>query len=281
MLISTNVPKPIPVSREENFTEKLNLIPGIQEFGPLFRSSEMVELTESETEYFVRCIKHCFTNHLVLQFDCLNTLSDQLLENVHVQLDPSEGYEIVTEIPCAKLPYNETGTTYVVLKFPHDDLPNSIGTFGAVLKFIVKDCDPTTGLPDSDEGYDDEYILEDLEITLGDQIQRVSKVNWAAAWEEAAGKFIEKEDTYSLSSVNTLEEAVKNIVEFLGLQPAERTDKVPEAKSTHTLLLAGLFRGGFDVYVKAKLALSDGVTMQLIVRSPNEEVANLITSAVG
>lgn len=38
------------------------------------------------------------------------------------------------------------------MKFPEDDLPNSIGTFGAVLKFIVKDCDPATGLPDIDEG---------------------------------------------------------------------------------------------------------------------------------
>lgn len=43
----------------------------------------------------------------------------------------------------------------------------------------------------------------------------------------------------------------------------------------------GLFRGGFEIYVKSKLALSDGVTMQLTVRSPNEEVAELITSAVG
>lgn len=87
-------------------------------------------------------------------------------------------------------------------------------------------------------GYDDEYMLEDLEITLGDQIQKISKVNWAAAWEEAAS-YIEMEDTYSLSSMNTLDEAVKNIIQFLGLQPAERSDKVPEGKTTHSLLLAG------------------------------------------
>lgn len=82
-------------------------------------------------------------------------------------------------------------------------------------------------------------MLEDLEVTLGDQIQRVNKVNWMAAWEDANTNFIEMEDTYSLSSMNTLEEAVKNIIQFLGLQPAERSDKVPEGKSTHTLLLAG------------------------------------------
>lgn len=82
-------------------------------------------------------------------------------------------------------------------------------------------------------------MIEDLEISLGDQIQRVNKVNWNTAWEEADQNFVELEDTYSLSSMNTLDEAVKNIVQFLGLQPAERTDKVPEGKTTHTLLLAG------------------------------------------
>lgn len=280
MLISSG-PAKITPSREENFATKLNSLPGIQILGPLFRSSEIVELTESETEYVVRCVKHCYTHHMVLQFDCLNTLNDQLLENVRVQLDTSEGYEIISDIPCPKLPYNETGTAYVIVKFPDGDLPNSIATFGAVLKFVVKDCDPATGLPDIDEGYDDEYMLEDLEITLGDQIQKVSRANWGSAWEEAESTFYEMEDTYSLSSMNTLEEAVINIIKFLGLQPAERSDKVPKGKTTHTLLLAGIFRGGIDILVRAKLALADGVTMQLTVRSTDESIAELITSVVG
>ena len=42
--------------------------------------------------------------------------------------------------------------------------------------------------------------------------------------------------------------------------------KVPEGKSSHALLLSGVFRGGHEVLVRAKLALSDGVAMQLTVR---------------
>ena len=34
-------------------------------------------------------------------------------------------------------------------------------------------------------------------------------------------------------------EAVGNIVRFLGMHPCERSDKVPDNKNTHTLLLAG------------------------------------------
>lgn len=57
-----------------------------------------------------------------------------------------------------------------------------LATFGATLKFIAIDCDPETGLPES-EGYDDEYMLEDLEVTIADQIQKTRKSNFSAAWD--------------------------------------------------------------------------------------------------
>lgn len=47
--------------------EQLAAIPEFMDLGPLFKSSEPVQLTEAETEYFVRCIKHVFTNHIVFQ----------------------------------------------------------------------------------------------------------------------------------------------------------------------------------------------------------------------
>lgn len=50
---------------------------------------------------------------------------------------------------------------------------------------MVKDCDPSTGIPDSDDGYDDEYMLEDLEITVADQIQQTKKSNFQAVWDAA------------------------------------------------------------------------------------------------
>lgn len=63
-------------------TEQLAAIPEFQGLGPLFKSSEPVQLTEAETEYVVRCIKHTFSRHMVFQFDCTNTLNDQLLQRV-------------------------------------------------------------------------------------------------------------------------------------------------------------------------------------------------------
>ena len=79
-------------------------------------------------------------------------------------------------------------------------------------------------------------------------------------------------------------DAVKNIVDFLGLQACERSDKVPEGKSAHTLYLAGVFRGGHDVLVRCKLAAasndSGGVTMQMTVRSTDTNVSQVIAAAI-
>ena len=89
------------------------------------------------------------------------------------------------------------------------------------------------------------------------------------------------EDTYSLSSMTSLEEAVEKITQYMGLQPCERSDRVPPEKNAHTLLLAGIYRGGHDVMVRAKLALKDGVTMNLNVRSSDAVASEVIMSAVG
>ena len=76
----------------------------------------------------------------------------------------------MASIPCERLPHKEPGVAYLVLATPPED-GDCFETVSPLMKFTVKDCDPDTGEPDSDQGYDDEYQLEDLEITFGDFIQ--------------------------------------------------------------------------------------------------------------
>lgn len=58
------------------------------------------------------------------------------------------------------------------------------------------------------------------------------KTFFSTAWVEA-------EDTYSLSAVSTLQEAVNTILKFLALGSANMSDKVGEGVHTHTLLCSG------------------------------------------
>ncbi|XP_064487269.1 coatomer subunit gamma-2-like isoform X2 [Ornithodoros turicata] len=278
-------PEKVAATRQDLFAEQLAKVPQLAalNLGPLFKSSQPVSLTESETEYVVKCIKHVFNNHVVLQFDCTNTLNDQILEKVHVAIEPSEGFELVTEVRCPVLTYNVPATTYVCFRLPQDDPLLVAGTFANTMKYLVKDCDPNTGEPDDDEGYEDEYVLEDLELTVSDHVQKVLKANFGAAWDET-GPENELEDTFVLGTMKTLEEAVKNITQFMGMQACERSDKVPEGKSSHTLLLAGVYRGNHEALVKARLAIGvaqDGVTMHLAVRCRDPDVCQVIISAIG
>ena len=87
----------------------------------------------------------------MLQFDCTNTLADQLLEKVRVELELGDGWELVAEVLAPSLQYNVAGTIYCVVSTP-EDLGECVATIPANLKFTVKDCDPNTGEPDSDEG---------------------------------------------------------------------------------------------------------------------------------
>ncbi|XP_052090236.1 coatomer subunit gamma-2-like [Mytilus californianus] len=270
----------VVASTQDIYAERLAAVPEFSNLGSLFKSSSLpVELTESETEYMVQCVKHCFGRYMVFQFDCTNTLNDQVLENVTVHMDPAEGFDVMKYVQCPSLPYNKPGTTYTMVRLPED--PTQVtGTFSCTLKFIVKDCDPNTGEAD-DDGYEDEYVLEDVEVTVADHVQRVIKPNFGGAWEEI-GPENELEDTFALSTVKSLEEAVKNIIQFMGMQPCERSDKVQEGKSSHSLFLSGVYRGGHDALVRAKLAMTDsGVTMQLTVRSTDPYVSEVLVTAIG
>ncbi len=74
---------------------------------------------------------------------------------------------------------------------------------------------------------------------------------------------------------------MKQLIQFMGMQACERSDRVPADKNSHTLLLAGVYRGGIDVFVRSKLAFKDGVTMNLTVRSSDPSVSEVVMSAVG
>ena len=116
---------PATATRQDVYIEKLGAIPQFAAFGPLFKSSAPVDLTESETEYVVRCIKHTYAEHMVLQFDCTNTLNDQLLEKVSVAVEPPEGFDVLVSIPCEKLEYSVLGTIYVALSLPESVLSST------------------------------------------------------------------------------------------------------------------------------------------------------------
>lgn len=274
-VVEIEVKRPVQMSLEEIYSEQLAKIPGIERLGPLFKTTQPIDLTEAETEYRVRLLKHIYARHVILQFECVNTLSDQLLEQVEVKLETPSEYEIKSVIPCPKLHYDKPGSVFIIVEYPCAFF-DSLGTFGATLEFVVKDCDPTTGQPDPGEGYADSYPLEEFEMGVSDQIRaRAATDDWEQTWERASNA-PEANDTFVLSQ-NDVNDAAKAVCEHLGLpKSAIVGEAVKEIRG------GGIFRGGAPVLVRARLVASSGnVTMQLSARSPREDVATLLLAAVG
>ena len=134
----------------QKYQQELLKIPEMKEYGSVLKSSAVVELTESETEYVVSVVKHIFKEHVVLQYEVKNTLEATVLEEVSVVATPSDEDELEEDfiIPAAKLATDEPGTIYVSFKCVNGAGSLPVGSFTNVLKFTTKEIDPTTGEPE-------------------------------------------------------------------------------------------------------------------------------------
>lgn len=257
-----------------NYKEELEAVTEFADFGPLFKSSKVSTLTEAETEYSVTYVKHIYANHCVVQFNLLNTLNDQILENVEVLFEDVDKDDVII-IPAAAMKYDEMAVAYTAFEMDPED---PVSEFACNLEFIVKDCDPETGDVD-EEGYPDTYAIDPIDISLADCIQPIDKPNFASAWKELE-EAPATDNTFELPSMKSLEDAVSQIISFLGMKPCEHSDRVKSDKSTHVLYLAGVYIGGHTVLARARLAFDNGVTLKLSVRSTDESVCELVSSAV-
>jgi len=275
-----------PVAQKEAVAPKveasnLSNIPQFAHLGPVHKSSKPLELTESETEYVVSCVKHVFKdNHIVLQFICTNTLKEQQLENVSVKLGLGsvKNVKIESIIPLPTLAFGTPGSIYVCLKREDGVFPT--GSFEAVLKFTAKDVDAQTGEVDS-YGNEDEYPIEAVELSTSDYVQTTFVPSFQEKWDQVGDEF-EISQTYSLSTMKSLPDAVKAIIDFLGMQPCERSDQVPAKKTKHTLFLSGVFLGEIPVLARTRMKFEEGagVQIELTVRSNNDDISTLLASAI-
>jgi len=189
----------------QKHSQQLMQIPELRAHGAVLSSSAPVELTESETEYVVSVIKHIYKEHLVLQYEIKNTMTDTLLEEVSVVATPSEEEESLEEdftIPVAKLATDQPGTVFVSFK-KSANAPYPVTSFTNVLRFTSKEIDPASGEPD-ESGYEDEYQVEDLELTGSDYVVPAFAGSFDHAWEQTGANGEEASETLQLSSTKSI-----------------------------------------------------------------------------
>lgn len=275
---------------------ELYKVPQLAALGMAYKSGPEVSLTETEMEYVVSCVKHIFAGHLVLQFNVLNTLDDQQLRDVRVQVDLTDcedSYSVKFVIPAPLARYGEQAKCYVCLKVsPSEEEPElflpAVATIPCELHFKMVSVDPVTGEPEATsgkvKGFDEEYPLEALEIVSADFMSKIGQGDFRRCW-EAAGSEGEVLEKFALQ-FKKLEDAVTAVLDFLGMAPMDGTGSVPagttEARKPHILHLSGIFNGTIPVLVRAQLQMDDasGVVLKMAVRSQSKAVSQLVAESI-
>jgi coatomer protein complex subunit gamma len=192
----------------QKYTEIFSRIPEIEAFGPVLKSSQIVALTESETEYVVSAVKHVFKDHFVVQYDIKNTLPNTVLDEVTVVVatsaeedEPSLEEEFI--IPAPRLATNEPGIVYVAFKKVAGEHSFPITSFTNVLRFTTKEIDPTNGEAE-ESGYEDEYQVEDLDLSGADYVMPAFAGSFDHVWEATGANGEEASETLQLANIKSL-----------------------------------------------------------------------------
>ncbi|ORY66956.1 coatomer subunit gamma [Leucosporidium creatinivorum] len=279
--VDASTARPSAAQSQSAYAKQLAEVPELASYGPVLKSSaKPVELTESETEYVVSCVKHIFAEHIVFQFNIRNTVDAVQLEQVSVLMSPSPETALVEDfiIPIPSLAANSSGTVYV--SFTRESPEEyAVGSFANSLKFLSKELDPESGEPEED-GYDDEYQIEELDLSAGDYIVP-SYATFATEWDRLRTG-ANAQETFALTALDSLKSACDTLIELLNMEALGGTE-APTSTSVHTLNLSGLVcGGGGKVLTRARMTYQSGkgVTMELTVRAEKEPATQLVLSAI-
>lgn len=255
---------------QQQYQSELSQLPEINEYGRLLHSSNKFELTEKETEFVVYAIKHIFSKHIVIEYNIENTLDEIILENVNINMEiDNEEYIEQFSLPIERLEPNSKGKIYLSISRPENDneednyiMANIVNS----LSYISKDLDSEEG----DEGFADEYQIEDLLITPGDFIIPTFTNDFTKEWDELS---IENSSVFNLGNENSvnLQETINKLIKNFSMMPIENSEIISSGKNNHTLKLFGKSILNKKIACTVKFAVSSkSVMMKLIVRGEEE-----------
>ena len=132
-----------------------------------------------------------------------NTLPDTVLEQVSVVMTPQTEGKLTEDfiIPVPSLTA-ATSPSVVYVSFSRDTSEEYVlASFQCTLRFVSKELDPSTGMPEAD-GYEDDYQVEDVELSAGDYLIP-SYATFGSEWDRLRGG-PNATETFSLSAMETL-----------------------------------------------------------------------------
>lgn len=263
----------------QQYAQEISAIPEFADYGKLAKSSSApTYLTDKENEFVVSVIKHFFieSQKLVLQYNITNTLNNLVLQEVSIAAQPdNELYveDVVTQID--ELKPNQTGVAYVSFTTPSLDDEVLIAAFGNTMSYINRETIDNEGNYDaSDDGWADEYQIEDLEVLPGDFISPLYNSNFTALYDQLPHN---ASTVITLAGIKSLEAAVEKLAKNLGMMPLDGLDYISPDTTSHVLKLLGKDVWGGKVAALVRLASTGGkVVAKLEVKAETQNFAAVV-----
>lgn len=131
-------------------------------------------------------------------------MPDTVLEQVSVIMQPQADSGLTEDFILPIPSLNQSSSPGIVYVSFTRDSPEeyAVASFQCVLKFISKEVDPSSGEPE-EEGYDDEYQLEEVELASGGDYIIPSYASFAAEWDRLRDGATATE-TFALSAMESI-----------------------------------------------------------------------------
>lgn len=279
--VSGQTKEVISQSKSED-AEELMKIPEFAEIGSLVKSTSVSALTESELEYLVHVRKHIFNEHVIFDFRVENTMSELLLRNVRVDMEPADeetaaAWEITHVIDSSEVRKGEPQHTYVCVKHNESEgYPSA--AWEARMYFLTIELD-SSGEPLDDQGIEEDFELEQVTLALKDFIIPRPITGFKTTWEQF-GKEVEVRADFEIPFRST-EEAFQKTHELLGMAICEDSKSIDKSGRLNALL-AGVFMEGMQVLVKMQILIDnqDRCILRFAARSPDKNLSQLVLDAV-
>lgn len=271
-----------PISKtnlvDESFANFIKNNEDFADFGPIMLSIPTTDVSDKDSEVYVRLAKHFFEEHLVLEY----TIKNQDDQHDFVEVTPSctvddeEILQVYNKISNSRISNGAEGKIFVCLQ-KNPELKIAATEVKTEIKFKAQ-------VLEGDEianEYDDEFNCEPTVIKLSDFMTGVPlrKGEFKELWTSSG--FATKQEKYKLD-YKTVDAAVSQIVKHFGLSVCDNSDVLVPNSNSHSLYLHGRYLNTDPVLLQCKIGIEPklGCVLLLEVMAEDETLRNNLADSV-
>lgn len=243
--------------------------PEFKNMGSVMITTSFVDISEPETEVFIKFRKHLFENNVLFEFllqnNGENAISDLVLD---LNYEPEETFEMLNIVAEDSIEAGQTGKIFVSFSKSQYIVT---GEFVGTLQFTVQIHEAGKII----NSYQDELPLEEFNIKLSDFVSNypfhLTQENFSDLWNSL--KTQPAQQNYQLD-FDSISSAVQELSKTFGMAVVGDSH-VDASKNFHSFGLAGLYLQKHPVLIECKVGFDQNkrCITSLSVKSNDEQLS--------